>query len=131
MFPMFQAFYGAYFEPKTAGAIARHIASAASVDTVLLATIRDEPAGFASLRVIPQVESDVPHAELSDIFVAEAFRRSGVGRALMRLAEDLARERGARRVYLIAGSDNTGARAFHRTLGYADYAVAMHKDLEG
>ncbi len=130
LLPLFEAFYGPYFEPRTADAIAGHLAAAASVDTVLLATIDDHAAGFASLRLIPQIESDSPHAELSDIYVADAHRRSGVGTALMRTAEDLARDHGARRVHLTAGTENDGARAFYRSLGYADFAVAMKKELE-
>ncbi len=116
-------------EAGTVDAIERNLAAAAPVDRVLLASIGDRPAGFASLRLIPQIESDRPHAELSDIYVADRHRRTGVGRALLRAAEEIARADGARRIQLIVGTEAPGARAFYRDSGYEDFGVAMDKEL--
>lgn len=129
LFPMFEAFYGPYFQPKTVEAIRGHMAAAAAMDHVLVAEEGGVPLGFASLRLIPQVEADPPHAELSDLFVREPHRRRGVGRALMDFAERLARDRGCARMYLVTGFDNEGARAFYRAAGFRDFALQMEKDL--
>lgn len=129
LLPMFESFYGAYFRPKTEQAIRAHLAAASAVDLVLLAEDAGVPVGFASLRLIPQIESDGPHAELSDLFVDEGRRRRGIGRALMVSAERIARERGSPRLVLVTGFDNPEAQAFYRRLGFEDHALQMKKNL--
>lgn len=131
LLPMFRAFYGRYLEVHDAEGIQSRLAAAADVDTVLVALSHGQPAGFASLRVIPPIESPRPHAELSDIFVGEAFRRQGVGRALMSEAERLARERGCVRVHLTTDLWNDGARAFYHALGYSEFGVTLNRELGG
>ena len=131
LLPLFTAFYREHFQPGTAKAIREHMAAAAAFDTVLVATLGDEVVGFASLRILPQIESGVPHAELADLFVAESQRRRGVGRALLAAAEQLARSRGARALALVTGFDNGGARAFYRAGGLEEFAVTMRKRFEG
>lgn len=130
LLPMFEAFYGDYLHPKTAEAIREHLRAADAIDTVLIAEEDGVPVGFASLRILPQVESGVPHAELADLFVDETRRRRGTGRALVALAEDFARRRGCRSLELTVGFDNDGARAFYRAAGFSDFALTMKKALE-
>lgn len=129
LLPLFEAFYGAYFEPKSVEAIREHMATASAVDTLLLAEDRGLPVGFASVRLIPQVENGRPHAELSDLFVEARHRRRGIGRALVASAEALARERGSPRMCLVTSFDNGVARDFYRAVGYGDHALQMQKDL--
>lgn len=131
LLPMFEAFYGKYFRPKTVEAIREHMAAASAVDLVLIAEEGGLPVGFASLRLIPQIESDSPHAELSDLFVEEPRRRQGIGRALTAFAERIARERGSPRIFLHTGFDNLAAQAFYRRIGFTDHGLQMEKNLEG
>ena len=129
LLPLFKVFYGGYLRPDTEEAVRRHLEAAAPFDTVLLATVRGRAVGFASLRILPQIESDAPHAELSDVYVDAAYRRHGIGSALLRFAESLALRRGAPRITLVAGEDNEAARALYRAFGYEDFARAMRKPL--
>ena len=131
LLPLFAAFYGPYFDPKSEEAIRRQIVAAADVNVVLIACVGERLAGFASLRLIPQIESHRPHAELSDLFVDTRFRHRGVGRALVRFAEDAARRRGAKRIHLTVGKDNDGALAFYHKEGYDEHAFAMVRSLGG
>jgi len=130
LLPLFRDFYGKHLESKGVASIRRNLETAASVDTVLLALADGSPAGFASLRLLPQIETGRTHAELSDLFVDAGHRRRGIGRQLMQAAEDLARKRGASRIVLTVGADNRRARAFYRALGYRDFGVATAKRLE-
>ncbi len=57
------------------------------------------------------------------VAVAPAHRGRGHGRALMHEAERLLRERGCPKLNLQVRSDNAGAAAFYRRLGYAEDAV--------
>ncbi len=130
LLPLFEAFYGPYLGARTVDAVAERLTEAASVDTVLMAMVRGTAIGFASVRLLPQVESDVTHAELSDIYVVPDHRLQGVGQALLRAAEALALSRGARSMYLTVGRDNDDAQAFYRAAGFEDFAVSMKKALE-
>lgn len=130
LLPLFRAFYGDHLESTTAAAVRRNLEASASVDTVLVALVDGRPAGFASLRLIPQIETDRMHAELSDLYVDGSHRRRGLGRLLMHAAEGLARRRGAHRVVLTVGLENEAARAFYRALGYREFGWTTAKGLE-
>ncbi|MGA7487772.1 MAG: GNAT family N-acetyltransferase [Xanthobacteraceae bacterium] len=53
---------------------------------------------------------------LQDLFVAEAARNLGLGRALVNAVEDRARTAGASRVYWLTHESNAGARALYERL---------------
>jgi ribosomal protein S18 acetylase RimI-like enzyme len=62
--------------------------------TVLRLLDGDEPVGFLALSTM--TEYGETSAALDDVFVAQEHRGRGIGRAAVRLAEEWARERGAR-----------------------------------
>ena len=53
---------------------------------------------------------------LQDLFVAEAARNLGLGRALIAAVEERARSAGASRVYWLTHESNAGARALYERL---------------
>ena len=55
---------------------------------------------------------------LHDLFVAPAYRRRGVARALMTAAEAFCRDSGAARIDLATAVDNTAAQRLYHELGY-------------
>jgi ribosomal protein S18 acetylase RimI-like enzyme len=64
-----------------------------------------------------------------DLEVFEPYRRKGHAEAAMRLAEQVAREKGARKIALHVFGDNAGARRLYQKLGYAETNVLMAKPL--
>ena len=64
-----------------------------------------------------------------DLEVDESHRSHGVGRAVMGLAEDEARARGADSLGLSVFAGNEVARRLYRSVGYREVAVRMRKDL--
>jgi GNAT superfamily N-acetyltransferase len=60
---------------------------------------------------------DGPGAWLSDLFVAPAWRRRGVGRALVRAVSDWARAEGGGYLAWHAGRGNAASLAFYSSLG--------------
>jgi len=55
---------------------------------------------------------------LEDLFVLESARGSGLGRALLELAVEQARERGCRRIELDVNDNNDAALALYRSQGF-------------
>lgn len=72
----------------------------------------DIPAGYVLTR------NAADEAEVFSIGVARAFRKRGVGTALMATMDEIARLRGARSVFLEVGIDNRAARALYSKAGY-------------
>lgn len=87
----------------------------------LLATRDDDspPAGVLQLRFRFSVWKAAPDAWLEDLFVRADARRSGVGEALLELAVQVARERGAKRIELDTNEDNAGALALYERHGFS------------
>ena len=71
-------------------------------------------AGYAVLRII------APEAEVENICVAPACRRSGVGEALMEAMLRLAAERDAERIFLEVRAHNEPAKALYRKRGFIE-----------
>jgi GNAT superfamily N-acetyltransferase len=57
--------------------------------------------------------------------VARAYRRQGIGRRLVRAAEDWAKSRGIRKIELMVRPDKEAVRAFYEALGYALAPVSV------
>jgi ribosomal protein S18 acetylase RimI-like enzyme len=67
---------------------------------------------------------------LYDIYVEEAHRGRGVGRRLMQVLEDRAREMGLSRIELNVSGHNAGARSLYESLGYREIARQLSKELD-
>ncbi len=98
-------------------------------EQVLLAHVDGTPAGLLSLRVVPQLSQDVPYAEVTELYVADAHRRRGVARLLMAEAEFTARKRGCTYVHVNTWHDNDVAQAFYRAAGYEPLVAGFEKAL--
>jgi ribosomal protein S18 acetylase RimI-like enzyme len=74
-------------------------------------------------------EDGQPVGVLYDIEIGSAFRGRGLGRELMLLIEEEARRRGFTEIRLNVFGGNEIARSLYRSLGYAEFAIAMRKRL--
>jgi GNAT superfamily N-acetyltransferase len=61
---------------------------------------------------------------LEDLFVEDAGRGSGMGRALVEAAVERARERGCARMELDANEANEPALALYRSVGFDSWSAA-------
>jgi ribosomal protein S18 acetylase RimI-like enzyme len=128
--PLFRAFFAEHFgEDLTAETVSRRLRRVSRAETFLVAASGGRIVGFTSLRVVPSIDP-TPHAEVTDLFVAEDARRQGIGTALLRQCEAIARSRGAASLVLLTGRENREAKAFYRALGYESYALAVRKSLK-
>jgi GNAT superfamily N-acetyltransferase len=91
-----------------------------NTDFLLAAPGADEaPAGVVQLRFRFGVWKAAPDAWLEDLFVRETERRAGLGDALVTLALERARERGARRIELDCNEENAVALALYERHGFS------------
>lgn len=111
------------------------IARASDPDGVLLVARNDgEPIGFIAGRV--ETDDDPllgdharAHGYVSDICVADGWRRRGIARRLMMACEWALRARGCCRMRVTAKATNPDALGCYRALGYRPYEIIFAKDL--
>ena len=77
-----------------------------------------EPAGVCQVRFRWSVWKTALDAWLEDLYVREAARRGGLGRALVEAAVARARARGCRRIELDVNEDNEAALALYEGCGF-------------
>ena len=82
----------------------------------------DPAAGVCQLRYRLSVWTGVDDCCLEDLFVEDAGRGSGMGRALVEAAVERARERGCARMELDANEANPPAMALYEAVGFSAWA---------
>ena len=90
------------------------------IDTIL-ALSKGELAGFAMLRdreAPPEGVAAIKPVELWRFYVDKSWQGRGLARALMTAAEDRARARGGRELWLGVWERNARAQAFYRKCGF-------------
>jgi GNAT superfamily N-acetyltransferase len=83
----------------------------------LVAWDGDAPAGFAAYSFLWPAAGLTASLYLKELYVAEAYRRTGVGQLLMAGLYDVAGRRGLSRVEWTTDTSNPGAQAFYEALG--------------
>lgn len=71
------------------------------------------------------------HAYVSDVFVADAWRRQGVARLLLQAIETEMRQRGCERIRICTKASNLSALKCYEATGYRPYEVILSKALNG
>lgn len=82
---------------------------------LLLARVDGEPAGLGGLRHL-----DTEIAEVKSMYVAPAYRGSGLGRRILARLDEIALEHGCRAVRLDTSDYLTPAVALYRSAGYRE-----------
>ncbi len=99
---------------------------------VFVAEVEDHLVGFiaGSAYQMPPVYPEKYHGYISDAFVAEPYRRHGVGEQLYGCVAAWFQERGLKIVELSAAAANPISRAFWHKMGFEDHMIRMRKELE-
>lgn len=69
-------------------------------------------------------------ADVQDIYIEEAYRKSGIAAYLMDYAEKLAKNHGAKVIRSGTGCENVKSQGLHRKMGYYQYRFEYEKLLE-
>jgi GNAT superfamily N-acetyltransferase len=83
----------------------------------LVAWDGDAPAGFAAYSFLWPAAGLTASLYLKELYVAEAYRRTGTGKLLMNGLYEVARRRGLSRVEWTTDTSNQVAQAFYEALG--------------
>jgi ribosomal protein S18 acetylase RimI-like enzyme len=101
----------------------------------LVAEENGEIVGFVVALMIRQTAAErlevipVVPGRITELYVAEGYRGTGIGTALITAAEGYLRDKGCDSVFLEVFSPNTNAYGFYRKLGYLDRTVDLLKKL--
>jgi ribosomal protein S18 acetylase RimI-like enzyme len=76
--------------------------------------------------VVPEERS---YAYIFELFVIEAMRGKGIGRALIAACEDSAKAKDFKTLLIGVLAGNTNAAGLYRSAGFADYAIELKKYL--
>ncbi len=98
----------------------------------LFAATRDgAPVGLCGVEraPAPAFEAEAGRAEITELFVAPAARRAGIGRALVGAALDWIRAASIARVEVRVASRNAEGQAFWRALGWGDSVDVLERRL--
>ena len=110
-----------------AEAIAARMSDPACVETVILAKISRKIVGFALVRVVPCVLYADHHAELTELYVMEEYRKRGIAGELLSFAEKIAIQKGAQSILVQTGDDNLPALTLYKKHGYEEYDLVLKK----
>jgi len=91
----------------------------------------DPPEGFCIARIdrAPPIHQERERAEITDLGVRPAARRSGLGRRLVDAAGVWVRAQGIERVEVRVATRNREGQAFWRALGFGDLVDVLHRRL--
>lgn len=87
---------------------------------LFLARWGDEPAGYALAVRVPKADERLGFLFVDELYVLPAFRRRGVGQALLGEIQALARKLGLAGVRLLVRPRNRPARRLYRRMGFRE-----------
>ncbi len=96
-------------------------------ETVLIAEVNGEPAGFCCVQLSVSMCYDTNYIEITELFVREEYRRQGVASALMASAESFFKDQRVRSFQLFTGKTNTTAQRFYELQGYIRSDELMYR----
>ncbi|MBN1149202.1 MAG: GNAT family N-acetyltransferase [Anaerolineales bacterium] len=118
-----------FIEAQTvsSASLLERLMAAQDFETALLAEQNEQVVGMICLRLAPTLSGVAPYAEISELFTYRAQQVLEIERALLRQAEALAVQRGARQLVLLTGLRNIESQERYRALGYREFALAMRR----
>lgn len=96
-------------------------------ETVLIALVNGEPAGFCCVQLSVSMCYDTNYIEITELFVREEYRRQGIASALMAAAENFFADQRVRSFQLFTGKTNTAAQRFYEQQGYIRSDELMYR----
>lgn len=106
-----------------------HLFANDSTGRVLVAVLRSEVLGFATLHCTPTLHRPSAVGRITGLAVTDHGRGNGVGRQLVEAAEAHFAGLGVTRIEVTSGPTHEPAYGFYRHLGYLDQGLRFAKPL--
>lgn len=118
LFDRYRVFYGQESNPELARAFIHE--RVANTESIILLALdeEDKPQGFTQLYPTFSSVSAQRSWILNDLYVSSDQRGKGIGKALLKAAEDVAVTTGAKGIALETAVDNHNAQKLYESLGY-------------
>ncbi len=100
-----------------------------SQDVYLCVEIESAIVGFCTLAIRNSLWQEARIGTIAELIVDEAFRKRGIGTALLGTMIDKARQKGCTRIELDSAFDREAAHRFYEKSGFAKRAYLFSKDL--
>ena len=95
---------------------------------LLVAELDKQVVGTVTLVLVPNVNhATKPWAQIENVVVHEAYRRAGIGHALMACCEQITREAGGYKMQLLSSQKRTEAHNFYKKEGFNPTSVGFRK----
>jgi GNAT superfamily N-acetyltransferase len=95
----------------------------------LVAAAEGGVVGVVTAHLIPSIHDDAPVAWLTTLVIATEMQGLGVGKQLVRAAEEWSRQGGAARIAVTSGAHRLDAHRFYEILGYTKAGVRLGRSL--
>lgn len=122
-------FYETTLEPEVTEAAWQRLVAPKGDLRGLVAEQGGRPVGFAHYLLHPSTWALQNYCYLEDLFVSDAARGQGVGRALIAAVEAAARKAGATRLYWVTHTDNKRARQLYDDMAAFNGFIQYRKQL--
>jgi len=102
---------------------------------IILAYDKNEVVGYVAGIIERKTKEDllevkpIKECKILDLFVFEKCRGLGLGKKLMKMAEDYFKKKSCKKANIDVFEPNTYAHNFYRKLGYSDRVIEMIKEL--
>ncbi len=96
---------------------------------LIVADLHGELCGLVALDVMYYLPLGRNTCRITALVVGDGFRQFGVGRALLREAEQIARQHGAARIEVTTAGHRHEAHDFYRACGYVESSLRFVKRL--
>ncbi|MDD3884239.1 MAG: GNAT family N-acetyltransferase [Gallionella sp.] len=85
--------------------------------------------GMVSAQLVISTAMGAPSAWIEDMVIRDEFRGQGLGKLLLEKAAEWAKSKGAKRIQLVADSDNAPALGFYKNLGWEPTRLCAWKKI--
>jgi ribosomal protein S18 acetylase RimI-like enzyme len=100
-------------------------------ETVFVAEADGRLLGFLCGQLLKSICYSVFYVEITELFVDEGFRGQGIGKGLIRFAENHYLKQDIHDFQLFTGRSNTIAQAFYEHMGYRRHDEILYRKQDG
>lgn len=100
-------------------------------EIVFVAIVDNIAIGFCCIRKYNSFCYDVDYAEITELYVNDAYQHQGIGSKLLSFAEDYLKSQNIENIQLFTEGQNRKAQAFYEKNGYSKSAEIMYRKRKG